>query len=502
MNVASAFSRHAAIAPQRTALIDPGTGRSLSFGELDRRSASLAAALAGEGVGHGDRVSVLAKNCIEYFEIYLACAKAGCIAQGMNWRFATPAMVASLQEVQPRLVIYEDRFGEQVDELQRAHDGAIWRSFGPGSDGSYEELVQRGASAPAPSPGGDEDPLMILHTGGTTGDSKGAVHSHATMRIAMANNTIAERIVPSDRYMLIGQAFHSAAVLALNYLCHGCGVVVVNFEPRSSLEAIEECGVTCFLGFPTMVTYMLEEGTSGRFDLSSLRNIQYGGGAFAETTIFGLLDSFPCRLIQCYGTTESIGITFLTQEDHDRARSEPGLLRSCGTPAFLTEVKLAADAEPAEQFGGRDVGEVLVRSGSNMLGYWAGAGEGGLLRCPQWLPTGDLGYFDDRGYLHLAGRSKDVIISGGENIYAAQVENAIHKHPDVIEAAVIGVPDEVWGEAVKAVVVLRAGSGATAADIQEQVSRELASYQKPRLVDFVAELPKTPTGKILKRALQ
>jgi acyl-CoA synthetase (AMP-forming)/AMP-acid ligase II len=500
LNIADAFSRRAAVDGTRIAAIEPETRRTLSFAELDRRACALAAAFQARGLTPGTIVAVLARNRIEYLEIYLACAKSGCVAQGLNWRFALPSMLGSLREVQPSLVIVEQRFAAAAAALREDYAAAAWCFFGEDSDGSYEDLLSSGDGKPFTAAEGDDAPLMVLHTGGTTGDSKGAVHSHNTLWTAMANNTIAERIVPTDRYLLIGQAFHSAAVLALNYLRHGCAVVILNFEPRLALEVIEEWGVTCFLGFPTMMTYMLEEGASSRFDLSGLRNIQYGGGSFAQSTILGFLETFPCRLIQCYGTTESIGITFLTQEDHDRARERPELLRSCGPAAFMTEIKLS-DAAPAPEFGDHEVGELLVRSRSNMLGYWSRGPAGIELSCPEWLPTGDLGYIDRYGYLHLVGRSKDVIISGGENIYATQVENAIHKHPDVIEVAVIGVPDELWGEAVKAVVVLRGGSRVTTGDIERWVAGELASYQKPKHVEFIDALPRTPTGKVLKRAL-
>jgi acyl-CoA synthetase (AMP-forming)/AMP-acid ligase II len=506
MNVAETICRWASIFPKREALIEAPSGRVVTFRELDERTSALAGALISDfGAQPGDRVAILARNCNEYMELYLACAKAGCVAHGLNWRFATPTMVDALRDSSPMLVCVQDEFAGVTEELRREIDGPAWCFFGDGSDGSYEALISRHRGKHSEIRGGHDDPLMIIYTGGTTGDSKGALHSHATVGAAMANNAIAERIVPTDRYMLIGQAFHSAAVLALNYLRHGCAVVSVNFEPTTALEAVEEWGVTCFLGFPTMVTYMLQQGTSGRFDLNSLRNIQYGGGMFAESTIFSLLDTFPCTLIQCYGTTESIGIAFLSQEDHQLARNgRPGLLRSCGVPAFLTDIRLADARVDANEFDGRPVGELHVRSASSMLGYWGDVAQaGGRPVRPEWLPTGDLGYFDDAGYLYLVGRSKDVIISGGENIYASHVENAISGHPAVLETAVIGVPDETWGEAVKAVVVLRADAEpVTAEEIQEWVRVGLASYAKPKVVEFVDELPKTPTGKVLKRALR
>lgn len=495
MNIADPIRRHARLEPGRTALIEPMTGRRLTFAELDERSDRLAGALAAR-CAPGDRVAIVAQNCVEYFELYVACAKAGCVAHGMNWRLSAAALAEHLRDSAPRLVLVQERFAELVPSLQREID-AEWRLLG----GEYEELLA--AAEPLAEPrGGDDDPLAIMYTGGTTGDSKGALHSHATLLAAMANNTIAERVAPAtDRYMLLGQAFHSAAVLALNYLRHGCAVVVVAFEPRLALEAIDEHRVTAFLGFPAMLTYMLEEGADrSRYSLASLRNIQYGGGLFPQSVVLALLETFPCTLIQCYGTTESVGITFLSQEDHARALAgRPQLLRSCGTAAYLNEVRLEATGETDEE--GRAIGELLVRSPANMLGYWRDLAGGARPPRPDWLPTGDLATMDEDGYLYIVGRSKDVIRSGGENIYAGQVENVIYGHPAVLEAAVVAIPDETFGEAVKAVVALRPGASVSAEEIRELVRRELGSYQKPKQVEFVDALPRTPTGKIMKRDL-
>jgi long-chain acyl-CoA synthetase len=500
LNVAETICRWALTDGDRPALIEAPAGRVLSFRELDQRSSALAAGFLAAGAQPGDRVAILAKNCNEYIEIYLACAKAGCIAHGLNWRFATPTMITAVRDSAPVMVCVQGEFAAVAAELRRELDIAHWPAFGSGSDGSYEDLIAAHRGSSVGYRADHHDPFTIMYTGGTSGDSKGALHSHASVGAAMANNTIAERIVPTDRYMLLGQAFHSSAVLALNHLRHGNACVVVDFEPAVALAAIEEWGVTCFLGYPTMMTYLLERGSG--YSLSSMRNMQYGGGSFPEATILAILETFPCTLIQCYGTTESVGVTFLSQEDHQRALDgDRGLLRSCGRPAFLTDVRLDLGSVAADEVDGHPVGELQVRSASSMLGYWRGAGRAPAPR-PEWLPTGDLGYRDERGYLFLVGRSKEVIISGGENIYATQVENVIASHPSVLETAVIGVPDEKWGEAVKAVVVLRTGAAPVGADeIRNLVRRNLASYAKPSTVEFVDELPRTPTGKLLKRAL-
>jgi long-chain acyl-CoA synthetase len=349
-----------------------------------------------------------------------------------------------------------------------------------------------------------EAPCLILYTGGTTGDSKGVLHSHHSLYMGMLNQTVAERIVPSDVYMMTGQMFHIPVVLALNYLAHGCPLVLINFEPRLALEVIERERVSAFLGITTMLNWMLAVEDFARFDLSSLRNIQYGGGPMPATMIRTALASFPCTLIQGYGQTEGVTMTFLSQEDHARALAgdHPERLRSCGREGFITRVRVVdAQGQPVPR-DGSTVGEIIVWSEANMLGYWGRPELTAQTLRDGWMWTGDLATWDSDGYLFIVDRAKDMIISGGENIYSAQVENAIHRHPAVLEAAVIGVPDDEWGEAVKAIVALKPGMRATAEEIIAVAREHLASYQKPRSVDFVDALPKAPTGKILKRALR
>ncbi|MFM7783159.1 MAG: AMP-binding protein, partial [Gammaproteobacteria bacterium] len=381
-----------------------------------------------------------------------------------------------------------------------------WLEFGASSDGSYEALVQGGSAAePAQSASvGGHDPVLILYTGGTTGESKGALHSHHSLYMGMLNQTVAERIVPSDVYMLTGQMFHIPVALAINYMAHGCPLVLVNFEAKQALELIQEEKVSAFLGITTMLNWMMAVENFGSYDLRSLRNIQYGGGPMPASVVRAALESFPCTLIQGYGQTEGMTMTFLSQEDHARAvRGEhEERLRSCGREGFVTRVQVVdASGRPVPR-DGRTTGEIVVRSEANMLGYWRRPDLTAQTIREGWMWTGDIAFWDEAGYLFIVDRAKDMIISGGENIYSTQVENAIHRHPAVLESAVIGVPDSEWGETVKAVVVLKPGMNATEKEIIDEARRHLASYQKPRSVVFVDSLPKAPTGKILKRELR
>jgi long-chain acyl-CoA synthetase len=253
-----------------------------------------------------------------------------------------------------------------------------------------------------------------------------------------------------------------------------------------------------------MLNWMMAVDDFASYDLSSLRNIQYGGGPMPATVVKAALDSFPCTLIQGYGQTEGMTMTFLSQEDHRDAVAgiHAERLNSCGREGLVTRVQVVdADGRPVPK-DGNTAGEIVIQSDANMLGYWGQPELTAQTIRNGWMWTGDVATWDEEGYVFIVDRAKDMIISGGENIYSTQVEAAIYKHPAVLEAAVIGVPDDVWGEAVKAVVVLQPGASATEQEIIDTAREHLASYQKPKSVDFVDSLPKAPTGKILKRELK
>jgi len=499
-------AKWAALTPKNQAIYDVPNDRRISFAELDERVRRLANGLRGLGLDRGDRVAVLTKNSVEFQELFFAVGRAGLVLQPLNWRLATPALLGLIADAAPKVIITAHEFSATTEELQRGADVGTWLEFGAGGDGSYEDLLA-GSSAEEPlwTPDiGNDDPFFILYTGGTTGESKGALHSHTSAAAGMLNQTVAERVVPTDVYMLTGQMYHIPVVLSMNYMKHGCPVVLVNFEAKQALEIIETEKVSAFLGITTMLNWMMAVENFGSYDLSSLRNIQYGGGPMPSTVVRAALDSFPCTLIQGYGQTEGTTMSFLSQEDHRDAVNGVNAqrLKSCGREGFGTSIRIVdVDGNDVPR-DGVTPGEIMVRSEANMVGYWNKPELTAQTLRDGWMSTGDVANWDEDRYIFIVDRAKDVIISGGENIYSVQVEEAINIHPAVLECAVIGIPDEEWGEVVKAVVVLKPGQTASEADIIETAKKNLASYQKPRSVDFVDTLPKAPTGKIMKRELR
>lgn len=507
VNIGLIPAKYASLDPRRPALIDIPNNRRINYGTLDERVRRLANGYLNQlGLKKGDRVAVISKNSIEYIENYFACARVGLIIQPLNWRLGTPELSRILLDGKPSVLVSSSEFHDVQQELQKLVDIPHWLEYGENGDGSYERLVGAASNdEPKQSASvGDDDPILILYTGGTTGESKGALHTHKSFYAGMINQTVGERVVSTDVYMLTGQMFHIPIVLALNYMAHGCPLVLINFEAKLALEVIEQERVSSFLGITTMLNWMMSVEDFDRYDLSSLRNIQYGGGPMGMKVVKAALEAFPCTLIQGYGQTEGMGMTFLSQEDHRNAIKgiHPERLSSCGREAFSTTVQIVDSEGKIVARDGKTAGEIIVKSDANMIGYWQRPDLTAKTIRNGWLYTGDVATWDEDGYIFIVDRAKDMIISGGENIYSTQVENAIYQNDAVLEVAVFGVPDEEWGEIVKAAVVLKPGRTATEQEIIETAKKHLASYQKPRSVVFVDRLPKSPTSKILKRELR
>ncbi|MEM6707876.1 MAG: AMP-binding protein [Pseudomonadota bacterium] len=463
----------------------------LTFAELGDRCARLAAALDAAGIGAGERVAILAANGHRYIESYVGVPASGRVIVPLNTRHATPELRYALQDAGTRLLITDRDPGELATCVD-----LVWR---------FEEYDAALASAaPAPTAALAADDLAgLFYTGGTTGKSKGVMLSHRNL---IANTYHWLATVPhetGDRELVMAPLFHAAGSNGvLGALWTGCcQVTLAAFDPAAALDLIAKHRITHTLGVPTMLAAMGEEQRARPRDTDSLRALAHGGSPIATEVVRRVSSALPsAELIEVYGATELSPLATILR--HEEQRVDEPQARSCGQPALGVRIDVCAPDGGIQPTGG--VGEVVVRGDNVMLGYWNKPEQTAAVLKDGGYWTGDLGYFDDRGYLYLVDRSKDMIVSGGENVYSTEVEEALYRHPGVLEAAVFGVPDETWGEAVHAVVVPRDAERVPPADELIAFCRErIAGYKVPKAVTLRdTALPKSGPGKVLKRELR
>ncbi len=472
--------------------------RNWTFAQLDEASNRLAQGLKGLGIGEGDRVACLTKQTVDCAVLVLAANKIGAVCMPVNWRLAPPEIEYIVDNGQAKLMMADSAFVAAAGKI---------KTFATEEIGSwYGEFEARDTDY---RPGADETALQ-LYSSGTTGLPKGVELTHRNLMVAMVQavpDAIGYR-GPPDVMLNVLPTYHIAGigVALLTASKGGMSVLYPDFDPASAIAAIAEHRITHAFLVPAMIQFMLQAPGAAEADYSSLRGISYGASPIPETVLVNALRTFKCGFSQVYGLTETTGaITRLAPEDHDPEGPKKHLLRSAGKPIDGVELRVvdAAGRDCAEG----SVGEVWIRSAQNMKSYWANpkaTGEAFVERQPDglgWLRSGDAGFLRE-GYLYLHDRIKDMIISGGENIYPAEVENALMRHPAVADGAVIGVPDAKWGEAVKACVVLKPGATATQGEIIEFMRERIAHFKCPKSVDFMQTIPRNPTGKILKRLLR
>jgi len=497
--------RNALRYPDKPALI--AGARSITWRALDARVDRVAAALAAAALHAGDRAAVLLGNCAEYLELYLGCARAGVIAVPINYQLTGAELGAIVDQSAPRLLVVAGAYLEQAGAV--AAQAPIERCWIVGEGmlagaARYEAALAAVEPRPLISPAGEDDTFAIFYTSGTTGLPKGAMVSHRNLEANAWNQFLADASAAADVNLIGTPLYHMGAVfMAVTYMMLGCTQVVLGqFTPAAWLGALARERATVALLVPTMINRLLNEPALARSDLSSLRLVFYGGGPMPPAVLDRALGTLRCGFTQGYGLTETLEATFLTAADHvvDGSEAQRRRLASAGREALGAEVRIV-DETGADVPAGT-VGEILVRSRSVIAGYWRNPQETAAAIRDGWFHTGDLGYLDADRYLFVVDRKKDMVISGGVNIYTKEVESALYTHPEVLEAAVFGLPDEQWGEAVTAAVVLRPGAQADAGTLIAHCRAQLAGYKKPRRVFIVDELPKNPSGKILKRELR
>lgn len=482
-------------------------GRSITHGEFLSRSRRLASALNRAGVGFQDRVGLLSMNSIEMSVGYGACEYAGFIAATVNFRLAPPEMAHVIRDSGAKVLIFEAAYLDQIDQIrdQLTEVGAFvviggsapwateWEAFIASGDLNGPELA-------APKP---HDLVYLIYTSGTTGRSKGCMLDHSAEAATAQTISQCMQLGVADRTLLMMPLFHiGAKAISLAQQWVGGAVHLHRaFDPAAICETIEAERITASHMAPTLVQALLEAPERHLHDLSSLRTLLYSAAAMPPSLLVKALQAFGPIFQQMYGQTEGIGtllpVTVHRLDVHGAAHPKLG---SVGHPFIGCEVSIRDDLERVLATG--EIGEICIRGPIMMQGYWNNSAATIAALRNGWLHTGDVGYLDEEGYAYLVDRKKDVIISGGENIYSREVEDAILTHPAVLSVAVIGTPDEKWGEAVTAVVVLREGQTLSETALVAHCRSLVAGYKRPRRVSFVEALPTLPSGKINKPVLR
>jgi long-chain acyl-CoA synthetase len=512
-SIAGIIRQQAAERPDAPALTD--RERTLTFAELDRRSSQVAQALAAEGVAGQDRIAFIEKNSAEWFEVLLGGAKLNAVNVSVNWRLSAREMAEIVNDAEARVLVVGQEFRGHLAEFEdRLSSVTKIVLLGPPANDAagakhelYEDWLGRRAADDPGVEAGPDDVAFQLYTSGTTGLPKGVMLTNANF--GMVDHTSAEWALDVSSVNLVAMPlFHIGgggwAIIGMWNGAHS--VVLREVDPSAVLAAVPRYGVTNAFLVPAVIQMMLLHPDCAATNFSSLRTVLYGASPIASDILARAVQAFGCGFAQAYGLTETTGaVTILRPGDHDPGGPRAALLRSCGLAFDWVEIRIA-DPETGQAVPIGQVGEIWTRSAQNMKGYWRKPEETArTITSDGWLRTGDAGYVDDRGYVYIHDRVKDMIVSGGENIYPAEVENVLFGHPGVADVAVIGVPSEKWGETVKAVVVRTGSPDGDALTAEELIafSRSLLAHFKcPTSVDFVSVLPRNPSGKVLKRELR
>ena len=483
-------------------------GRSTTFAEFDRLTNRVAQALKASGLRPGERIAYLGKNSDIYFELLLGAIKVNVVMAPVNWRLAGPEVAFIVDDCKAPVLFIGPEFVTLARNIraQLPHVRTIIATEGGAPE--WQDFIAWRDAQSADDPEiaiGPSDIAIQLYTSGTTGRPKGAMLSHSNL-INLITSGNAEKPewskwTADDVSLVAMPIFHIGGsgwgVIGLYYGAKG--VIARDFDPTKVLDFFEQCGITKLFMVPAAMQFVVRQPRARQVDFSRLKYMLYGASPIPAALLRECIDVFKCGFVQLYGMTETTGtIVALPPEDHIEGLAR---MRSAGKPLPGVEIAiLGADGKPLPT---GDVGEIATRSSSNMAGYWnLPEATAATLSKDGWLRTGDAGYLDQDGYLYIHDRIKDMIISGGENIYPAEVESAICDHPDVAEAAVIGIPDDQWGETVKAIVVMKPGKSATASDIINFARERIAGFKTPKSIDFIDALPRNPSGKILRRHLR
>lgn len=521
--------------PDSLALVSDTGERRLTWRELDECADRVADALAADGVGPGDRVTYLDLNRLEFFELLFGCLRVGAVLAPLNWRLTPAELGLIVADAGARVLVVGERFVPALDAIRgaapRLHRVAVIGTAG-GAEASAEEASEGSEAdgtdqgyeqwlATAPARQGDDaadaraaddagaeasDAAIVLqlYTSGTTGLPKGVLLSQRNFATLTTNDTGWD-MGPESVSLVAMPLFHigGAGWALAGMIREAASVVVAEIEPRRLLDTLEQQRVTHTFLVPAVLAMLAAVPGAAERNLSALRCVVYGASPITGAVLERSLATLRAPHYQVYGLTETTGaITQLDASDHDPGGPRAHLLRSAGRPYPWVEL-MTVEPSTGEPARPGQVGEVWVRSDQVTGGYWNKPAESAaVLPGGGWFRSGDAGYLDEEGFLFLTDRIKDMIVTGGENVYPIEVEDALAAHPAVADVAVIGVPDERWGETVKAIVVRHPGAEVTEDELLSFARERLAGFKRPRSVDFIDVLPRNPTGKLLKKVLR
>jgi acyl-CoA synthetase (AMP-forming)/AMP-acid ligase II len=458
-------------------------------------------------------VAILHPNCHYFLETYHAVARIGAVCVPINSRLSSTEMAFILNHSDSQILVADPMLKGQIDALRKEVScltQIIWTGQGTGEDVTYETVIA-GQQTPCSLPDVEirpEETAQIYYTSGTTGKPKGVMLSHKNVYVH-ALGTIAEaQLSDRDVWIHVAPLFHLAdawATWAITWV-GGTHVLVREFDPKTVFTRIEEEKVTITNLIPTMLNLMVNHPDVANYSYRSLRVLLSGGAPIAPETVRRIVQTFGCDYVQTYGMTEtSPYLTLSLLKEHLKALPEAEQLAfkaKTGREFIAVELRVVDDHGRDVSANEQEVGEIIVKGDIVTAGYWKAPEETEKAIRNGWLYTGDMAVMDGEGYVTIVDRKKDIILTGGENVYSTEVENVLYMHPAVLECAVVGVPDEKWGETVKAVVVLKEGRQATETDIVRFCKDRIAHYKSPKTVDFIDALPKTGSGKIQKKELK
>ena len=511
MNTAEFLDISAAVVPDRAALITGGAAK--SYLEVQAEVMRMANALQGLGVAKGDHVGVMAVNSSEYITIYYACAKLGATFVPLNYRAKDDELAYMLNTAEVKVLFISDRYQELVERIRpqlESLEHLIALETAADGQEHYDDLLASGSDDFVYTEVDDDDASIIIYTSGTTAMPKGVVISYGDLTVYVTNTmSPADPDADPNTTLLSVPLFHIAGATAMISSIWGGRTLVVlpQFSPEAWMSAVDTHGVTHSMVVPTMLKRIMDDPEFSKFGGESLQLIAYGAAPMPYEVVRQAIEKFDCDLMNAYGQTESTSsITFLGPDDHrlDGTAEEIELkerrLRSVGR--VMDDVDVSIQSPEGDILGEGDEGEICVMSARTMKGYYKQEDATNEAIRDGWLHTGDVGFIDDAGYLFITGRTKDLIIRGGENIAPGEIEQVLEDHPGIAEAAVIGVEDNEWGEVVKAVIVPRHDKPVTFDEVRDYCKGRLASYKAPEFVTVVGELPRNHMGKVLKNDLR